>query len=200
MELINLFIKSSFFEKVAFCCSILYVLTAAHQKKYCWLFSIISTSVYIYLTYQVNLFFEAILNLFYLFVAIKGLWDWNKSSIHNSNNIHFKSIGFHLKLISVGILIVFILGYLAHKFTTQSLFYLDAFTTVFSFFTTYLVIKKVIENWIYWIVIDSVSVYLYYAKNLKLTALLFFVFTILAVYGFLNWKKSLKNFQIINTI
>jgi nicotinamide mononucleotide transporter len=192
MELINLFVKSSLLEKTAFFCSILYVLSAAHQKKYCWLFSIVSTCIFIYLTFQVNLFFESILNLFYLFVAIKGLWDWNNSSFNNSNIIHFKSIGFHLKLIFVGFLLVFILGYLAKKYTTQSLSYLDSFTTVFSFFTTYLVIKKVIENWIYWIVIDSVSVYLYYAKNLKLTALLFFIFTILAVYGFYNWKKLFK--------
>jgi nicotinamide mononucleotide transporter len=69
---------------------------------------------------------------------------------------------------------------------------LDAYTTVFSFITTYMVIKKIIENWIYWIVIDSLSVYLYYAKNLKLTAVLFFIFTLLAFYGFYNWKRLMN--------
>jgi nicotinamide mononucleotide transporter len=192
MEVYDIFIKSSDAEKIAFFCSILYVITAAQQKKYCWLFSIISTCIYIQLTFSVNLFFESILNVFYLLVAVKGLWDWNQSSNVSSSAIHFKTFIFHFKVISLGLLVVFILGFIAQKYSTQSLSYLDAFTTVFSFITTYMVIKKIIENWIYWIVIDSLSVYLYYAKNLKLTAVLFFIFTLLAFYGFYNWKRLMN--------
>lgn len=192
MEIFQVFINSSLFEKLAFFSSILYVITAALEKKYCWLFSIFSTLIYIRLTFQVQLFFESILNIFYLLVAIKGLLDWNYLRDDDSISINFKPLRFHLNVIIVGFLLVFILGYFANKYTNQSLSYLDAFTTVFSFITTYMVIKKIIENWIYWIVIDGLSVYLYYSKNLKLTAFLFLIFTFLAIYGFFNWRKIMK--------
>jgi nicotinamide mononucleotide transporter len=192
VEIFQVFVNSSLFEKLAFFSSILYVITAALEKKYCWLFSIFSTLIYIRLTFQVQLFFESILNIFYLLVAIKGLLDWNYLRDDDSISINFKPLRFHLNVLIVGFLLVFILGYFANKYTNQSLSYLDAFTTVFSFITTYMVIKKIIENWIYWIVIDGLSVYLYYSKNLKLTAFLFLIFTFLAIYGFFNWRKIMK--------
>ena len=66
---------------------------------------------------------------------------------------------------------------------------IDSFTTIFSFIATYLMAKKWIENWLYWIVIDGVSVYLYYTRGLEIYALLMFAYTIIVVYGYFEWKK-----------
>lgn len=192
MEIINYFILSSPLEKTAFFCSILYVFFAARQNKFCWLFSIISTSIYIRLTFGVELYFETLLNVFYLLIAIKGLMDWNFNQSNNISSVHYKPLFFHFKILLIGFLLVIVFGFIAGNYTNQSLSFLDAFTTVFSFIASYMVIKKIIENWIYWIVIDAASVYLYYIKNLKLTAVLFFIFTILAFYGFYKWNKLVQ--------
>ena len=68
----------------------------------------------------------------------------------------------------------------------------DAFTTVFSVFATYMVTKKILGNWLYWIVIDLVSSYLYLVRNLEMTALLFMVYTIIAILGYLSWIKKIN--------
>ena len=68
---------------------------------------------------------------------------------------------------------------------------LDAFTTVFSIIATLMVIKKVLENWLYFIAIDIASIYLYYSRDLNQTAILFLLYSIIAIVGYYNWTKSL---------
>jgi nicotinamide mononucleotide transporter len=68
---------------------------------------------------------------------------------------------------------------------------LDSFTTVFSFIATWLVAKRVLENWIYWICIDALTVYLYFSRELNLYALLSLAYTFMAVYGYIQWRKDL---------
>ena len=68
---------------------------------------------------------------------------------------------------------------------------LDAFTTVFSIIATLMVIKKILENWLYFIAIDIASIYLYYSRDLNQTAILFLLYSIIAIVGYYNWTKSL---------
>ena len=81
-------------------------------------------------------------------------------------------------------------GYLLSENTEAALPYVDAFTTWYAVVTTYMVTKKILENWVYWFVIDSVSVYLYYSRGLYLTALLFIAYLVIIVFGYLKWKKE----------
>ena len=68
---------------------------------------------------------------------------------------------------------------------------LDAFTTVFSIIATLMVIKKILENWLYFIAIDIASIYLYYSRDLNQTAILFLLYSIIAIVGYYNWTKTL---------
>ena len=68
---------------------------------------------------------------------------------------------------------------------------LDAFTTVFSVIATLMVIKKILENWLYFIAIDIASIYLYYSRDLNQTAILFILYSIIAIIGYYNWTSSL---------
>jgi nicotinamide mononucleotide transporter len=74
------------------------------------------------------------------------------------------------------------------NYTNASFAYLDTFTTVFAVFATYLVTQKVLENWLYWVVIDFVSIYLYIEKGLMPTVVLFIFYVIIAGYGFIKWR------------
>jgi len=83
-------------------------------------------------------------------------------------------------------------GYLLENFSDAALPYLDSFTTWGAIVTTWMVARKIIQNWHYWFIIDSVSVYLYISRGLWLTALLFMVYLVLIVIGYRQWRKSLE--------
>ena len=85
-----------------------------------------------------------------------------------------------------------LLGFYLSIYSTAKMPIIDSFTTVFSVIATYMVTKKVLENWLYWIVIDIVSVYLYFSRDLQLTSLLFVIYTIVAIFGYFSWKKKVQ--------
>ena len=98
--------------------------------------------------------------------------------------------GFCILLFSLGS------GYLLDNFSDAALPYLDSFTTWGAIVTTWMVARKIIQNWHYWFIIDSVSVYLYINRGLVLTALLFVLYLVLIVIGYRQWRKSLENAHV----
>jgi nicotinamide mononucleotide transporter len=84
------------------------------------------------------------------------------------------------------------MGFYFATYTNAKMPIVDSFTTVFSLFATYMVVKKILGNWLYWIIIDTVSVYLYFSRDLHLTALLFMAYTIIAIFGYFNWLKKVQ--------
>jgi nicotinamide mononucleotide transporter len=94
--------------------------------------------------------------------------------------------------IVISTLLTVLLGFIFSAFTSQQLPYLDAFTTVFSIGATFMVTQKVLENWMYWIVIDLLSIHLYAHRDLNLTAVLFALYTIIAVVGYFRWRKAFR--------
>jgi len=107
--------------------------------------------------------------------------------------IHRWSKTIHIRVITTVLVISLVSGYLLAENTRAVWPYIDAFTTWASVITTWMVAKKVIENWLYWIVIDSVSIFLYIDRGLYLTALLFVAYVIIVIFGYFNWKKHEQN-------
>ena len=171
--------------------SILYVILAAKEKIWCWAAAIISVSLYIYICFNAKLYAETGLQIFYLIMAIYGYISWNQKN-QDSHVIEWSEKR-HLTLIAIGAICTFFLGFYFDQFTDAKQPIVDSFTTVFSVLATYMVIKKVLENWLYWIVVDLAAVYLYFSRDLHLTALLFIVYTVIAIFGYISWSKSIKN-------
>jgi nicotinamide mononucleotide transporter len=84
-------------------------------------------------------------------------------------------------------------GFLLSRYTDAALPFLDSITTWAAVVATYMVAQKVLENWLYWIVIDAISIYLYIDRELYLTALLFAAYVVIAAYGWYSWKKILDD-------
>ena len=184
--LINIIANWNNIELLAVIFSICYVILATKKKITCWFFAIISVSLYIYICYLEKLYAETILQFFYLIMAFYGLKTWNKEK---SLDINDWKISTHLIIFIIGSILTFISGFTLSYFTDSSLPTIDSFTTIFSMIATYMVIKRVLSNWLYWIIIDLVSIYIYDYKELYLTALLFIIYTIIAVFGYFNWLK-----------
>ena len=177
----------SIIESTAVFFSVLYVILAIKENVWCWGAAAISVILYIYICYTAQLYPETGLQFFYLLMAIYGYYQWNKND--SSLKVQQWTITKHLFILLLGALLTFLMGFYFSIYTNAAMPLVDSFTTVFSVFATYMVTKKVIENWLYWIVIDAVSVYLYFSRDLHLTSLLFLVYTIIAIFGYFSWIK-----------
>ena len=169
---------------------ILYIYFAAKEMIWCWYASLVSVSIYLIICYQVQLYAEMGLNVYYLGTTIYGWWHWrNPNRKEKELPISKMKKQEHALFIIAGTLFTLGLGYFLVEQTNAQLPYLDSFTTIFAVMTTLLVTRKVLENWLYWIVIDSVSVYIYFQRELYLTSLLMAAYVIIAAVGYLNWRK-----------
>jgi nicotinamide mononucleotide transporter len=180
-------------ELIAVVASLAYVILAAHKNVWCWPVALVSTVLYTFLFYEVYLWMDSVLQIYYFGMAIYGWYCWRGGfSLSKTEVLPIKTYSAKVHAVSISTLALLSLGigYLMDTYTPTHFPYLDSATTVFAVFATYLVTKKVIENWLYWIVIDVVSIYLYVEKGLTPTAFLFGCFTVLAVYGYVTWKKD----------
>ena len=178
-------------EIIAVISAILYLLLAAKEDVKCWYAVIISSSLYFYIMYDAGLIMEAYLQIFYIVMALYGWFKWTRSIQINSNNRirTWSNIKHFITITSVVILAV-ITGFILKKYTNAALPFLDAFTSWGAIITTYMVAQKILENWIYWFVIDSISIYIFVSRELYLTSLLFFIYLIIICFGYASWRKK----------
>jgi nicotinamide mononucleotide transporter len=134
---------------------------------------------------------ESALNAYYMVMAVYGWYQWQKGG-NSSEGIKLSCWGLKNHLLAIGLVLVLsvISGYLLSQNTDARMPYIDSFTTWGSVITTYMVARKVLENWLYWIVIDGVSIFLYIDRELYQTAGLFVLYLVLAVIGYLAWRKA----------
>ena len=185
----NLNYSWDWIESSAVLMSVLYVFFAAKENIWCWFFGAISAILYTYICFNIKLYAETFLQLFYLIMSVIGYISWKKTEVSKINQWSVKK---HLILILLSIIFVFIVGFLLSIRTDAKMPLVDTFTTVFSVVATILVIKKVLENWLYWIVIDLVSIFLYFERDLHLSSILFMIYTIIAIKGYFSWIEKSK--------
>ena len=178
-------------EIIAVISAILYLLLAAKEDIKCWYAVIISSSLYFYIMYDAGLIMEAYLQIFYIVMALYGWFKWTKSIQINSNNrIRTWSNMKHFITITSVVILAVITGFILTKYTNAALPFLDAFTSWGAIITTYMVAQKILENWIYWFVIDAISIYLFLSRGLYLTSILFLVYLIIICFGYIAWRKN----------
>lgn len=156
---------------------------------------LISTSIYAYLLWQWSLLGDSMINVYYFIMSIYGWYHWTRKK----NNVDEFPISVMTKkekgmaVILFVITVVFVvLVYLYFNKFTSWYSYLDTILTGLFFVGMWLMAKRKIENWIFWIVGDLLSIPLYLAKGYTFTSLQYIVFTIIAVYGYLEWRKILN--------
>lgn len=177
-------------EIVAVVLAIAYLLLAAREHIACWACAFISSAIYTFVFWDVSLLMESMLNIFYAVMAVVGWYEWRYGdSKHGGLFIGRLAYWQHICIILGALVLAGLNGWLMQRFTSAAWPFLDAFTTWASVLTTFLVIWKILENWLYWLVIDSITIYLYLDRGLYLTALLFAVYLVIAIFGYLHWRK-----------
>ncbi|MCG9696440.1 nicotinamide riboside transporter PnuC [Shewanella sp. Isolate11] len=180
-------------EAVGVVLAIAYLWLAMKGSVWCWPAALLSTAIYTLLFWEVSLLMESVLNVYYMLMAVYGYWLWTRGRGDDKGvEVISWSLSRHLLLIAICSLASLVVGYFMANYTSASYAYLDAATTCFAVMTTYLVAQKVLENWLYWVVIDLVSIYLYFSKGLMLTAMLFVLYVGMAIGGYVLWRRSMR--------
>jgi nicotinamide mononucleotide transporter len=179
-------------EQLAVLCALFYVVLISFKSQWGWLFATISSAIYIFICYFGKLYLETGLQVFYVAMAIYGWYEWSDADEEENEGFTQWSLKKHAYLIAITMILTFFTGLIFDWYTDQANPFLDAFTAMFSLVATYMVTKKVLENWLYWIVIDLVAMILYMNRGFELTAILYLLYSVIAVFGYFNWKRSWK--------
>ncbi len=161
---------------------------------------LVSTFIYAYLLWQWELLGDSMINGYYFIMSIYGWYHWTRKK---GDAIEFPIATMTNKekitaiIIFVSTIVFVIIVYLYFNKFTNWYSYIDTFLTAVFFVGMWLMAKRKIENWIFWIIGDIISIPLYFAKGYTFTSFQFLIFTIIAVYGYLEWKEILNKSKIL---
>lgn len=183
---------SASLEVIAVMLAIAYLLLAIRQSLWCWPAAIVSSLIYLVLMYEAGLYMESALQVFYVGVAVYGWRVWRRGGA-DDGPLAVRTWPRHWHGIAIATVLGLSLlsGVLLTRYSDAALPYLDSFTTWGAILATWMVARKLLENWVYWFVIDSVAMYLYLSRGLYLTTGLFAVYLVLVVIGFRAWRRSM---------
>lgn len=180
-------------EGLAVACAVAYLLLAIRQHIACWLFAGLSTAIYIGLFADVRLYMEAALNAFYFAMAVYGWWTWSRGGGRGRElPVTTWPVRRHALALAVLVLLSGASGWMLSTQTDAIYPYLDSMTTWSAVWATFLVARKVLENWHYWFAIDAVSMALYWDRGLALTTALFLLYLVMIPFGYVGWRRSMQ--------
>ena len=179
-------------EIVAVLLGFAYLLLAVRRSRWCWAAGAGSCAILVYLSAHKQLPMQALLNLYYVGVSVYGFWHWSREGADAADAVTTLPLRWHLAACA-GILAMSVLSARLLARETQSAWpYLDSLTAWASLYATWLVARVKLENWVYWVVIDALLVWLFGVQKAYLVALLNLVNAIVAVFGFATWLKSYR--------
>lgn len=177
---------------------ILYLLLEIKQHKAMWVVGFLTSLVYVFVFFFSKIYADMGLNIYYVAISIYGFRKWActkkevDAKIDSDDTIFYRHITRRLfGGIALAILSIYgLLYYVLHNFTDSPIPMGDAFTTAVGIVATWMLARRIIEHWIFWVIVNFVSVYLYYLRGLYPTMFLYICYAILAIAGYYTWKKK----------
>jgi len=183
--------------------ALVYLYFSIQQKIWLWPFGILTSALYVYIFYSSQLYADMGLQVYYVAISFYGWYFWlfggreGGRSKPRVNRIRKREIWIILLVtILIYVCLLFILIYVPGllDIPASDIPYWDAFTTASSIVATWMLARKILEQWLVWVVVDAVSMGLYIYKGLYLTAGLFLIYTLLAILGYRTWKKDYNSY------
>jgi nicotinamide mononucleotide transporter len=183
--------NTSLAEAIAAAIGLAYLLLAVKRNLLCWLCAFVSTAIYLVLFAKAALYMQSALQVFYLVMAVYGFIDWKAERTDEAGVLIRTWSARQHGLAAIGVAIATMInGWLLAQHTDAAAPYLDSFVTWSSVITTWMVARRVLENWLYWIVVDAIAAYLYFSQGLLWTTVLFVIYLGIVVRGFFVWRKE----------
>jgi nicotinamide mononucleotide transporter len=195
-KLLALFAMTSPWELVAVLLALAYLLLAVKKNLWCWLAALLSSAIYVVLTLNQRLYMQVPLNVFYVAMAVYGYWEWRRGR-DSAGEIRVTrwSVSQHVIVVVAVLALSAISSWLLIKYTDAASPFVDSFVAWGSVITTWMVARRVIENWLYWIVVDGIAAYLYFLQGLPATGVLFVVYIGIVIHGYRVWSRDAKRMQ-----
>jgi nicotinamide mononucleotide transporter len=201
IDLIGNWIIANYIELLGAILGIAYVFFSIRQNILTWPIGLLTSILYVWVFLVSKLYADMGLQLYYVFISIYGWYEWlhgnksNKEAILKISRLTSK-LGFLLLLFSI--LIFFLIWFVLDKYTDSPVPVADALSTALSLVATWMLARKILEHWLVWILVDAFSIGLFWYKDLHPTVFLFVVYTVMAVIGFIEWKKEFVELKSVH--
>jgi nicotinamide mononucleotide transporter len=192
MTFVN-YIKENWIELVGAVLSFIYLFYSIRQKIGLWIFGFLSSALYVVVFFQSKLYADMTLQFYYLGISVYGWVNWKREKKEEDAEVDIVLLkqSFVLPLFIVLLLIFGGYYWVLLRFTDSPFPIGDSFITALSIVGTWMLAKKMLENWLVWILANGLSIGLFLYKGLYPTVLLFGVYTVMSVVGYLEWKKKI---------
>jgi nicotinamide mononucleotide transporter len=181
-------------EMAAFLLGAAYLVLAIRESLWCWIAAFLSASIFAVLFAGARIYMDSALQLFYAAMAVYGWWSWRGGTAHATElDVTRWPARRHLLAMAGIVVLSLAAGSMLVAWTDAKYPYVDSFTTFASLWATFLVARKVLENWWYWLVIDAVSIAIYLERGLAFAAALFVVYVVMIPFGLAAWTRSWRD-------
>lgn len=178
-------------EAAAVVLALAYLLLAVRRSLWSWPCALGSALIYLVLFAREALYMQTLLQVFYIGMAVYGFREWRRGRTESGEVvISNRPLAWHLLRIALVLVAGAVNGWLLTRYSSAQSPYLDSFVTWGSVLTTWMVARRIIENWLYWVVFDSVAAYLYFSQGLHATALLFVAYVGIVIHGYGVWLRE----------
>lgn len=187
------YIQTNWIELVGAILSLIYLYLSIKQKISLWIFGFLSSAFYIVVFFDTGFYADMSLQLYYLAVSVYGWINWKQGMQKSGHELHATKTS---KRLSVQLLVSTVIIYgvyyiILTKYTDSTIPISDSFVGALSVIGTWMLARKLIENWLVWIVANGIATGLFFYKELYPTAILFIIYTVMAVVGYWQWRKTM---------
>ncbi len=191
-QLLQQFQHTTWLEYFGFITTIACIYLAAKENILNWPVSILSIVISAIIYFESYLFGDFALQFYFLFTAFYGWWFWVKKKDQQDKPIVSISMQGWLIVTVTIVVLTFVLGYLLDRYTPSNVPFEDGFCTAVSLVAQIMLTRKILENWLLWILVNICYVPLLIYKNLNLYALLYVILVFIAIRGYLDWRKTYR--------
>ena len=188
---------NNYLEIIGTIVGIIYLVLEYRASIYLWVAGIIMPAIYIFVYYEAGLYADFGINVYYLLAAVYGwiVWKYRKGRKESTQAVELPithmPVNRYVPLVCVCVVSWFVMAYILANYTNSDVVWLDSFTTALSIVGMWQLAQKYVAQWLSWIVVDVVSVGLYIYKELYFTAGLYALYAIIAIFGYLKWKRMM---------
>jgi nicotinamide mononucleotide transporter len=205
-------VAMSYIELIATITGLVAVILSSLENVWSWIIGLFNVVLAFFMFFQIQLYPDMFLQVFFFITNIIGFWQWKfpkEQEANQKNELRISSLSNKnfILLSGIGLVGTFALGTFSknlHEIVPQVFSlptdfpYMDSFTTVMSIIATFMLIRKKVEAWWVWLVVDIIATYMYYIKEVKLYSLLYFIFVIIAAFGAWEWTKIYRKERVTN--
>ncbi len=188
------YLLANWIEIVGAFLSLIYLYLSVNQKISLWIFGFLSSAFYIVIFFESKFYADMTLQFYYLVVSVYGLINWQRGKNQETKeDLPVTNVGKKQSL-TLGLItmLIFAAYYIVLKHYTDSPVPIgDSFTTALCIVGTWMLARKMLENWLLFILADGICIGLFIYKELYPTAILFTIYTIVAIIGYFRWKRSM---------